>query len=350
MLVFDRVGAEVIWRLVIRCYSVLRMAATGICRRGLLVLVVLGVIVLSMEGVALVVEAEFPAEDFADDIAREIGGKVGVDMSIDAEDALSEVRNDAEIVGDGKNGEALFEGLDCFEELGLDGEIDICGGFVEEEELGIANEGAGDEDALALAAGELCERVAGLVDEIHAIKGLQSGFFVGPGVAAADMFVNSAHEDDIAGGDGKFGIVLKMLRHIADARGRVAGGGAKDGYRASVGFEEAEDEFEESGFATAVGANDAEGLARGDAERRVFDNGDIGIVGERNGSEGYGGGGFRFWRIWGHGWVVAGVGRVVVGDCCLPSHQPFVRIRRTILDWLPIPIRRVRRGKGFVHE
>ena len=60
----------------------------------------------------------------------------------------------AEAVRDGDGGSALGgsieSSLDDLLGLGVEGR----GGFVEEEDLGVAKEGAGDGDALLLAAGE----------------------------------------------------------------------------------------------------------------------------------------------------------------------------------------------------
>src|SRR5471030_1878650 len=59
-----------------------------------------------------------------------------------------------EAVGDADDGAVFGEMVDGFLDFGLGLGIEGGGGFVEDEEGGVADEGAGDGDALALAAGE----------------------------------------------------------------------------------------------------------------------------------------------------------------------------------------------------
>ena len=65
--------------------------------------------------------------------------------------------HDREVVGDEEVGEAqlLLEVLEEVEDLGLDGDVEGRDGLVADDELRVEGEGAGDADALALAAGEL---------------------------------------------------------------------------------------------------------------------------------------------------------------------------------------------------
>ena len=72
-------------------------------------------------------------------------------------DPVAEVTDERHGVGDEEIGEAVT-GLEVAEEvddLRADGDVEGANGFVENEELGAEREGAGDVDALALAAGEL---------------------------------------------------------------------------------------------------------------------------------------------------------------------------------------------------
>ena len=64
--------------------------------------------------------------------------------------------DDAEIVGDEDIGEAhlILQLLQEVEDLGLDGDIEGGDRFVGDDEIGLADEGACDADALALAAAE----------------------------------------------------------------------------------------------------------------------------------------------------------------------------------------------------
>lgn len=55
---------------------------------------------------------------------------------------------------DGDGGAALRGGVECVLDDTFRGGIECGGGFIEEEDLWVAEEGAGDCYALALAAGE----------------------------------------------------------------------------------------------------------------------------------------------------------------------------------------------------
>ena len=59
-----------------------------------------------------------------------------------------------ETVGDADDGAVLGKMVDGFLDFGLGLGIEGGGGFVEDEDGGVADKGAGDGDALALAAGE----------------------------------------------------------------------------------------------------------------------------------------------------------------------------------------------------
>jgi hypothetical protein len=59
-----------------------------------------------------------------------------------------------EAVGDADDGAVFGEVVDGFLDFGFGLGIERGGGFVEDEDGGVADEGAGDGDALALAAGE----------------------------------------------------------------------------------------------------------------------------------------------------------------------------------------------------
>jgi hypothetical protein len=77
-------------------------------------------------------------------------------------DAVADVLDDGEVVGDEEVGEREFL-LELFEEvddLCLDRDVEGGDGFVEDEELRIQGERSGDADALALTTGELVGEAA----------------------------------------------------------------------------------------------------------------------------------------------------------------------------------------------
>lgn len=69
-------------------------------------------------------------------------------------DVVADSADDGEVVADEDVGQSVFglESAQQFDDFDLDGAVEGGGGFVEENELGPQDEGAGDGDALALSA------------------------------------------------------------------------------------------------------------------------------------------------------------------------------------------------------
>ena len=116
---------------------------------------------------------------------------------IEDEDAVG-VLNGAEAVRDGEDGAAFCEGVEGGLDLVLAFGVEGGGGFVEYDDGGVFEEGAGDCDALALSAGEPGTAFAdeGFVAVIEGFDkfvgmgeagGLADGFVVGVGVPDADV-------------------------------------------------------------------------------------------------------------------------------------------------------------------
>ena len=80
-------------------------------------------------------------------------------------DAIAEMAHDGKVVADEEHGEAELaaQGGEQGEDLGLNGDIEGGDRFVGDKEVGAGGEGAGDADALALAAGELVRVAGGVV-------------------------------------------------------------------------------------------------------------------------------------------------------------------------------------------
>ena len=72
-------------------------------------------------------------------------------------DPVGYLGDDGKIVGDEEHGKVvgLAQVFQQFEYLGLNGNVERGGGFVGNEQAGTVDKGHGDEDALALASGEL---------------------------------------------------------------------------------------------------------------------------------------------------------------------------------------------------
>ena len=69
-------------------------------------------------------------------------------------DVVTDSADNGEVVADEDVGQSVFglESAQQFDDFDLDGAVEGGGGFVEEDELGPQDEGAGDGDALALSA------------------------------------------------------------------------------------------------------------------------------------------------------------------------------------------------------
>jgi hypothetical protein len=101
---------------------------------------------------------------------------VGGDLAVVEEDQfIREVGAEVEVVGGEEDGEVLFscQLAEKFEEIDLVSEVEEGAGFVEEEDARLLDQTAGDEDALALAAGEV---VDGAVEEVGEVE--ESGGFL----------------------------------------------------------------------------------------------------------------------------------------------------------------------------
>jgi hypothetical protein len=145
--------------------------------------------------------------------------------------------------------------------------VEVAGGFVGEEDVGLVGDGTGDGDALLLAAGEFGGEVLGAVGEADAVEGGEcggGGVFSGDGTGDADVFEG-----------GEFGEEVEVLEDVSDVA--VAEGGLLfavecvdvgigDEDAALLGAFEAGEGVEEGGFTGTAGAAEEDALAFGDVE------------------------------------------------------------------------------------
>ena len=145
------------------------------------------------------------------------------------------------------------------------GVVQCTGAVVEDEDVGPAHEGAGDGQALLLAAGEVSSpllhrliEAEGLgPDELRSLRRLQRG----PEVSLGGVLV--APEQVRADGAAEELGLLHDHGHPAPqvGPGVLPDGTAHDLHAAFGGVVEAGDEADEAGFAAAGAADDADGLA-----------------------------------------------------------------------------------------
>ena len=190
--------------------------------------------------------------------------------------------NGGEAVGDDEDGAAGHQIVErtLHEHFGFG--VELRGGFVEDENGRVFEQGAGDGEALALAAGEALTAVADeslvslghLHDEIVRHGGFGGGenFFFGEiRAAVAEIAPDRVVEKNGFLGDDRHlptqrtqGDVAKIVAVNADGAGS---GGVKT-----------REEIDESGLAGAAGADDCYDCAGGNFERDVAERGGVGII------------------------------------------------------------------------
>ena len=182
-----------------------------------------------------------------------------------------------EAVGDADDGAVFGEVVDGFLDFGLGLGIERGGGFVEDEDGGVADEGAGDGDALALAAGEALAAFAegGVVALREGLDEVVGVGFAGGGddflargadFAEGDVFGDGGvEEEDVLADEGEVGA------EVGDAEGFERD--AVDFDLAGGGIVKAEEEVDEGAFAGAAFAGEAEALAAREVEADVVEDG-----------------------------------------------------------------------------
>jgi outer membrane receptor protein involved in Fe transport len=228
-------------------------------------------------------------------VADEATGLTVGDVRLDLDDAVDEAVEERAVVRDEEQRgvarvELVFE---PFDRLG----VEVVGGLVEHEEVGVGEERARDGDAFALAAGELLD---GLVParrvDAEAVEEL-SGFV--RGVPAAEVLdaldeLGQAVEHPLVGvrlerGREPFVFVERVAQGLLGDGELTRGGGAgaEDGLlrevartqaaldlqRAGVGLHLAGEHLHQGGLAAAVDADEADAFARFDDELEVREEG-----------------------------------------------------------------------------
>ena len=225
-------------------------------------------------------DGEFPPEGAAKDVFGEdfAGASDGDDRLAQTNDMGVVVDDGGEVVGGDDDGCAaggdIAEGVD---EVVVGDGVEGGGGLVEQQQVGFAGEGAGDQDALLLPTGEFGDLAAREVGDFHRVQcGVDGVVGVGDRTASDTVFpaeAIAAHFDDFADGDGEVPVDGAGLGHVADAGADAAGRAAVDQDFAVGGLERAEDGFEQGGFAGAVAADQGGECAAGDLEVDLLKHG-----------------------------------------------------------------------------
>jgi hypothetical protein len=244
-----------------------------------------------------------------------VGGKgVGDDLAVAEADNAVSVFEEASIVRGEDEGEAeaAVEVVHEVDELGGVAGVEVGGRLIGEHQGGTMDDGAGDGDTLAFAAGEQVGTLIGAGGEADTFKS-------GGGALTAFVAVESLDEQgelDVLGG-GEYGDEIEGLKDETDlpaAQGgealwiQLGGVYAIDEDAAGGGLVDAADEVEEGGLAASTGTGDGEELAGGDVEVHVVEGADKAVVHGESAGDCFGG--YELRRLVG---CIHGVGRSLSG-------------------------------------
>ena len=209
-------------------------------------------------------------------------------------DTVAQVPDQGHGMGDEEIGEAvaLLEVAQQVDDLCADGDIERADRFVEYEEFGTEGDGAGDVDALPLAAGELVgvaaegggieayfgeefvEAAVKTLRRLFAVDGEGLGEDLADGHARVEGGVGVLKDDGEAAAKAAHLAYLELQEIVGARAGVVRIGGARivEEDAAAGGFDEAQQEACDGALAGAGLADDAESFAAHDVERNAVDD------------------------------------------------------------------------------
>src|SRR5579883_1841162 len=158
------------------------------------------------------------------------------------------------------------EGRDLAQDTHLIAEIERRGGLVHDQDARLLRQRAGDQHELALAAADLgIDALLEMLDAEHAKRALRHGAVMARGRGEEADMRAPPHQNDVDDVEGEEGGM--RLRHVADdARDALPRPGrdvlAIEPHRAFEGRQQAQQRLHQGGLAAAVGAEEAQHLAR----------------------------------------------------------------------------------------
>ena len=225
----------------------------------------------------------------------------------------------------GDHDDALAEFVDGaaqqVHDLGGRVRVEVAGGLVGDDDGGATHEGAGDGDALLLAAGHLGGAVAQAIRDAQGVDDEVEPFLLGGGPG-------QAHGQEDVGARIQGGYQVEGLEHEADAvaaqlgeRGVFQGGdvGVFDEDVPGGGGVEAGEDVHHRGFAGAGGAHDGGEFAGTEADAHVVEGAHLCVAASVDFGDTLESDDGR-----GRGPLVGHRGR----DCCVRVHASIVRLRR----------------------
>ena len=210
-------------------------------------------------------------------------GAVLDDFAVAEDDFASALVGEDGVMGDHDDGVSLgVEVVEDLHDFAAGGGVEVAGGLVGEEDVGLADEGAGDGDALELAAGELLGVVSEPSAESEAlgvVAGEPSPF--GLGDAAVDEWEGDVVDDvevveEVEGLEDEADVFVAEEGESAVAA--VGHALAVDFHDAAGGDVEESEQVHEGGLAGAGAADDHDEFAGMDVEVDAVERGDGGVA------------------------------------------------------------------------
>ena len=191
-------------------------------------------------------------------VAYHFGPTSAADMTVQAEHRVGGGHHHVQVVRDHQHRAAVSCAYRADQriELGLPGDVHALHGFVEQQQLGVAQQRARQQQTLQFTAGDRCDRC--LQQALNPHLGCH---------LVHTCHVALCHLQETTRRKRQRGIDLQLLRHVADAQPLAPPDTA--GGRLC----EADQDLQQSGLARAVRADQREDLFLVQAQRNVFKNG-----------------------------------------------------------------------------
>ena len=150
---------------------------------------------------------------------------------------------------------------------GLGGDVHAAERFIQQQDVGALGQGAGQKDALALAAGEFIDEGFAAFPHPDAAQGVAGGVAVGAaGPAQPADAPHPAQHHHLPGAHRDAGVEFFVLRHIGHRAAHFGHGLAVNQHAARRGRGQGGNDIEQGAFAGPVGAHDAHQAAGAGAE------------------------------------------------------------------------------------
>ncbi len=201
-------------------------------------------------------------------------GVVAGQGAVDAGNAGDVAGDEADVVGHDQDGQASVELPEQVKDVALQALVDVGRGLVQDEDAGLAGQGAGEQDPLQLPPREAADAAAGQVQGLHLGQGAVGDLAIGPAVAAGPepgespptRATNPRQQHRLLHRNREVAGKARVLGHIAQLAAGLAGRAAEDPYLAALGGEQAQDEAQQGTLAAGVGTDDPDELPRRHAQ------------------------------------------------------------------------------------